>query len=304
MSTPDVIPLAGQDDLPDLPLEQPGYAAPDAIAAARQAMAGAVSAGHWRTDPSPVEQWLDGVKVLRFRPSGVPRGTILHFHGGGYRMGCPEMVGPYAAALAERCSVEVICPAYRLAPENPFPAGVKDGLAVLKALEREGSCPIILSGDSAGGGLAASLAILAVKNGTMLAGLVLLSAWLDLSVSAPGYTTNAGSDPLFSSASAGLAAELYLQGHTPPSHPLASPLFANLAGLPPTLLSVGEGEVLVDDARTMNNRLHSAGVPVTFVPVAGMDHTAVVRGLSLPGAAETFEHVTTFIEAVLETVRA
>lgn len=283
----------------DLPAERSGRAAPPAILAAREAMAGAVAAGQWRTDPPPVEAWASGVRVLRFRPAnGAVRGRVLHFHGGGYRLGAPDYAGPYAAALAERCGVEVICPAYRLAPEHPFPAGLNDGLAVLTALAGEGGPPLILSGDSAGGGLAAALAVLAVGRGVALSGLVLLSAWLDLTVSAVSYAANAATDPLFSAESASLAADLYLQGEDA-RHPFASPLFAPVEGFPPVLLSVGEGEVLFDDAVAFGKRLRAEGVEVDYAPVAGMTHTAVVRGLDLPGAAETFGRVAGFVDRVV-----
>lgn len=276
----------------DLPPERPGHAAPEAIAATRAAMAKALAAGHWATDPAPAETWIGGVRVLRFSAPGAQRGTVLHFHGGGYRQGCPEMAGPYAAALAARCGVEVLSAAYRLAPEHPFPAGVNDGLTVIGALQIAG--PLFLSGDSAGGGLAAALAVLAVERGYALAGLILHSPWLDLTVSAPSYASNGASDPLFSRESAAQAAMLYLHGQDA-RHPLASPLFAPVEGLPPVLLSVGEGEVLLDDAAAFAARLHA----VDYVPIAGMDHTAVVRGLGLPGAAETFERTAAFIDGIL-----
>ena len=176
-------------------------------------MAAAVAAGYWRTDPAPEEVQIGGVRCLRFSPSGASRGTLLHMHGGAFRIGCPEQIAPFALALAQACAVTVICPAYRLAPEHPFPAGLNDGWAVLRALAETANHPLILSGDSAGGGLAASLAALAHQAGIPLAGLALLSPWLDLSVTDPAYTTNAATDPLFSAEAAREAATLYLQGH-------------------------------------------------------------------------------------------
>ncbi|MFT3968406.1 MAG: alpha/beta hydrolase fold domain-containing protein [Sphingobium sp.] len=284
---------------PLLPPERPGHPAPPAVAAMRAGMARAVAAGQWRTDPPPVEEEIAGVRVLRFRPDRPARGRVIHFHGGGYRLGCPEIAGPYAAALAAASGVEVLCPSYRLAPEHPFPAGIRDGMTVFQELASKDGLPLILSGDSAGGGLAAALAVIWVGKPVSFCGLILLSPWLDLHVSAASYDGNAASDPLFSRAAATLAARLYLQDGTAPDHPLASPLFAPLDGWPPVLLSVGEGEVLLDDARAMHARLRAAGVDTRFAPVAGMDHVAVVRGLDLPGAAETFAGVTAFIDRIL-----
>lgn len=280
------------------PAERPGRPAPADIAARREGMAGAIAAGTWRTDPPPEELTLDGVRVLRFRPRGPARGVVLHLHGGGFRQGCPEMIGPYAAALAERCAVEVVCPAYRLAPEHPFPAGLNDAAKAYRALRREGGGPLIVAGDSAGGGLAASLTALVASQGDAPAALILLSAWLDLTVTAESYAANAASDPLFSRESAEAAAELYLQGHSP-HDPLASPLRAPLHAHPPTLVNFGEGEVLADDSRAFHAALQAAGATAELHPVAGMDHVAVTRGLTLPGAPETFAAVTGFIDRVL-----
>ncbi|CAN7396909.1 alpha/beta hydrolase fold domain-containing protein [Phenylobacterium sp. LjRoot219] len=282
-----------------LPPERAGRPAPAEVAARREGMTGAVAAGTWRTTPAPEETSLDGVRVLRFRPSGPARGLVLHLHGGGFRLGCPEMIGPYAAALAARCGVEVVCPTYRLAPEHPFPAGLNDAHTVYRALRREGARPLIVSGDSAGGGLAASLTALAAGEGAAPAGLILLSAWLDLTVSAGSYWTNAATDPLFSQESAETAADLYLQGHAS-SDPLASPLFATLEGFPPTLVSLGEGEVLADDARKFHAALQAAGVAAQLQTVAGMEHVAVTRGLTLTGAAETFERVAGFVDGLTQ----
>jgi acetyl esterase/lipase len=278
-----------------LPPERPGRSAPPDLAERRAAMAAAVEQGTWRTDPPPREEQLDGVRCLRFAPPGARRATVLHLHGGGFRLGLPEMIGAYAAALAARCSVEVVCPAYRLAPEHPYPAGLGDAWRVAQALRSESRGSLILAGDSAGGGLAAGLAALCVANGAPPAALVLLSPWLDLTVTSPAYAANAATDPLFSRESAEVAAELYLQGHSP-RDPLASPLSAAVAGFPPTLVSIGEGEVLADDGRGFDAALRAAGVPVQLCAIPGMEHVAVTRDLALPGAAETFEAVADFID--------
>ena len=190
-------------------------------------------------------------------------------------------------------------PQYRLAPEEPFPAGLNDALAALAALRDEiGDARLIVSGDSAGAGLAAAIGVLAAAGRTpRIDAIVLLSPWLDLTVSAPAYAENAA-DPLFSLASAEVAAELYLQG-LDPRHPLASPLFAPVRGFAPTLVSVGTGEVLRDDALRFHAKLVAAGVDARLSAIEGMDHVAVVRGLGLPGAAETFEAISAFIADAL-----
>jgi monoterpene epsilon-lactone hydrolase len=281
---------------PRLPTERSGYAAPGEVAARRDSMAAAVAAGAWRIDAPQQETKLAGVRVLRFPPPDRPaRGVVLHLHGGGFRIGCPEMLAPFAAALAARCEVEVICPDYRLAPEHPFPAGLADAHAVMSTLLKAGESPLILCGDSAGGALAAASTALSTMDKARPAGLVLLSAWLDLTVTSRSYDDNASSDPLFSRRSALDAAVLYLQGMSP-QDPLASPLFGPVTGFPPTLISIGQEEVLADDGRKFYMALKGAGIEVSLHAVTSMEHVAVTRNLSLKGAKETFAAVADFID--------
>jgi acetyl esterase/lipase len=184
-------------------------------------MQAAADAGAWKTAKPPLETALAGRRCLRFKPEGAPKGYMLQLHGGGFRIGRPEFESLFAEALAARCGVEVVVPQYRLAPEGPFPAGLIDAYEVLKALRAEvGDAPLIVGGDSAGAGLAASLGILCAGQDPKIDGLVLLSPWLDLRVNAQSYITNGATDPMFSTESASIAAELYLQGFDP-THPLA-----------------------------------------------------------------------------------
>lgn len=280
-----------------VPPERPGRSADPELAARRAQMQAAVDAGTWKTKAAPLETPLAGRRTLRFSPAAKPRGYVLALHGGGFRIGRPEFESLLAEALVERCGVEVVVPQYRLAPEHPFPAGLNDAVATFDALRSEiGTAPLIVMGDSAGAGLAASLGLL--RSGE-IAGLVLLSPWLDLRVSAEAYTENAASDPMFSAESASVAAELYLQGYDP-AHPLASPLLADITGFPASLISVGTGEVLRDDSLLFHQKLLAAGVECRLSAIVGMDHVAVVRGMDLPGSAETFEQVAQFINSALE----
>jgi acetyl esterase/lipase len=283
---------------PHLPRERAGYSAPADLQARRAALAASLADGNWRAGAAVEEVTLGAVRCLRFAPPGTARASVLHLHGGGFRIGSPEMEGQFVAALAARCRVEIVCPAYRLAPEHPFPAALIDALAVLTALRRSGACPLILSGDSAGGGLAASLAMLTLADTPRPRGLVLLSAWLDLTLTSPTYHSNAASDPLYSLASARVAAELYLQNH-PPTDVLASPLLGSLADFPHTLVSIGEGEVLSGDGRSFCEKLRAADVAAELCAIPGMEHVAVTRNPALQGADETFERVSDFIDRVI-----
>jgi acetyl esterase/lipase len=282
-----------------LPPLRGGRAAPPDLAERRGQMQAAVDAGAWKTARPPVETTLASLRTLRFAPGSAPRGYLLQIHGGGFRIGRPEFESFFAEALAARCGVEILVPQYRLAPEGPFPAGLTDALTALEALRDEvGETKLIVGGDSAGAGLAASLGVLSVAQGRpRIDALVLLSPWLDLRVSAETYVTNAA-DPMFSKESADIAAELYLQGFDP-THPLASPLLAPIESFPPTLISVGTGEVLYDDSRLFHDKLTALGVASELSAIDGMEHVAVVRSLEMPGAPETFAAVAEFVDRIL-----
>lgn len=283
--------------LPPLPPERSGHPLPPDLAAMRAQMAAQRDAGVYRTDPPPQEIALGRRRALRLAPE-APRGRVFHLHGGGFRNGVPEMEAPYADRLMRAAGVEVVLPEYALASDHPFPAGLNDAWAALRDYaDQAPDLPLIVSGQSAGGGLAAGLAVLAAERDLPLAGLVLIAPWLDLTVTAPSHERNRASDPLFSPESAARAAGLYLQGGDP-RHPLASPLFAPLAGLPPTFIAVGTGEVLHDDAARFHERLGEAGVPSELLAVEGMEHVAVTRDPEGVGAAETFARIVGFVNAI------
>lgn len=280
--------------------ERRGHPPDDALAAIRLAIDNARTSGALSTQPPSRETMISGVRCLSFTPSSAVRGTVIHFHGGGYRIGCPELSAQFARLLADTCAVEVVCPAYRLAPENPYPAGLNDGWAVWTALAQDAELPVILSGDSAGGGLAASLASCGHLERFRLDGLILLSPWLDLAVVNDSYGRNARSDSLFSREQAVEAAGLYLQDISA-DLPTVSPINASLAHIPATLISVGDGEVLLDDALRFHAALQRAGVAATLNCVRDMTHVAVTRGMAETGATESFDVVSRFVGQIVAT---
>jgi len=283
-----------------IPPERPGRAPEPELAALRQQMGQGVAAGMFATQVPADETPLAGHRTLRFSPEGKPRGYLLQLHGGGFRIGRPEFEGPLMERLSQRCQIATAIPQYRLAPDAPFPAGLNDALGALRALAEEaGDLPLLVGGDSAGGGLAASLGVLSQAGlAPRIDGLILLSPWLDLTVSAPSYAANAATDEMFSKDAAAAAAELYLQGFDP-THPLASPLLAELASYPPALISVGNGEVLRDDSDRVHEKLKALGTPVELSAIDGMPHVAVVLGPDRIGAAETFEAVAAFVDIIV-----
>lgn len=285
-------------EFPPLPPERDGPPLPPDLAAMREQMMAQRDSGVYRTDPPPEEFVLGRRRAFRLTPES-PRGRVFHLHGGGFRNGVPEMEAPYAERLMRATEVEVVLPEYGLASEHPFPVGLNDAWAALQAYATLApELPLIVSGQSAGGGLAASLAVLAAQNRLALAGLVLIAPWLDLTVAAPSYGANRASDPLFSAESAARAAGLYLQG-ADPRHPLASPLFAPAAGLPPTFIAVGTGEVLYDDAVRFHERLGEAGVASELLAIDGMEHVAVTRDPAGVGAAETLARIVAFVNRIV-----
>jgi acetyl esterase/lipase len=206
-----------------------------------------------------------------------PNGTILYFHGGGYRMGSPAAWANFASRLAAATGCRIVVADYRLAPEHPFPAGLTDALAVYRRLVDEDGQPPIVAGDSAGGGLAAAVALAADPKPHKA---VLLSPWVDLTVTNPAYESRM-SDQFFPRESAAEASQQYLQGHDP-EDALASPLKGDLSAFPSTLILASADECLVGDALAFQAALTDARRPVETHIVPGMTHVWPVIAPALP----------------------
>ncbi|MFN3727665.1 MAG: alpha/beta hydrolase [Allosphingosinicella sp.] len=180
--------------------------------------------------------------------------TLIFLHGGGYRMGEARTWTGLATRIAAAAGVRVIVPDYRLAPEHPFPAALRDAGAVYDALADPGAT-LFVGGDSAGGGLACSLVLAALATGAPIpAGVTLISPWLDLVPTAPSFQRCAESDKAFSAAAAADGAAQYLQGQAP-DHEFLSPLTADLTDFPPCWIAASASEVLVDQSVSFAQRL-------------------------------------------------
>jgi acetyl esterase/lipase len=253
-----------------LPARREGRAASPELVATRAQIDGAAR------DVAPPP----GIDADTVAPGGVPASALapadagapfLWLHGGGYRMGSPRAWSSFGSRLARHTATRVVLADYGLAPEHPYPGGLLDAFAAYTALAEPGE-PVLVGGDSAGGGLAVALALLCRAEGAALpTALVLLSPWADLTVTAPSYASNAEHDQMFSRASALEAVELYLQGH-PGDDPLVSPCLAELAGLPPTIVFASEHEVLRDDACSLAQRLAEGAVPTELHLVPDVPH--------------------------------
>ena len=155
---------------------------------------------------------------------------------------------------------------YRLAPEHPFPAALDDAVAAWRALGAGGIPPsrLLVAGDSAGGGLALALLLALRDAGEALpAAAIVFSPWTDLAATGASIIDNDAGDPLFHGSWVARQARFYL-ADTPPTHPLASPLYADLTGLPPLLIQASDSEVLLDDSRRLAERAMRSGVAVTL----------------------------------------
>lgn len=208
-------------------------------------------------------------------PNGASRdAAVLYLHGGAYCMGSLDSHRGLAGRIALASGVPVCTLDYRLAPEDPFPAGLEDATAAYRALLAGGTAAarLAVAGDSAGGGLVVAT-LLALRDAGVPppAAAVCLSPWVDLTQSGASYDTVGDDDPMISREEADECAAAYLAGNDP-QDPGASPLFADLSGLPPLRLEVGEVEVLLDDSLRLTDRARAAGVEVDLVRWPGMIH--------------------------------
>jgi acetyl esterase/lipase len=220
--------------------------------------------------------------------------TVVYLHGGGFRLGTAQAWTGLGNRIAQSCRARVLLVDYRLAPEYPFPAGLHDVLAVLEHAAREGD-PFVVAGDSAGGGLAAASVAACVQAGSVVpAGLVCISGWFDLTVTASTYRSKADSDVYFSRPAAEEASGAYLQGWDA-RDPVASPLFADVAGFPPTLLCASSSEVLLDDTLAFTARLAEADVAVRTVIRPGLPHAWTAVDAQSDATTSTLADIETFM---------
>lgn len=200
--------------------------------------------------------------------------AILYFHGGGYVLGSPGTHRSLLALVAEAAECPVWSMDYRLAPEHPFPAAIEDGTASYRALLETGFDPgkVVIGGDSAGGGTTVATALMSKDQGLpAAAGLMLLSPWVDLTQSGQSYRALAERDPMVTKAGLDRMTGLYMNGKEA-AHPYASPIFSDLAGLPPMLIQVGTDEVLFSDSISLAERASMAQVSVTLETWPEMFH--------------------------------
>lgn len=269
------------------------------------------SRARWTADAA-AEPLPEGVTIEALELGGVPServvhpdadgsGTFLLLHGGGYRAGNCITHRKLAAYLSQATGMEVYVPDYGLAPERPFPAGVDDAVAAYQALLGMGvpADRLVVGGDSAGGGLSAAL-LLALKDKGLpqpLCG-VLLSPWTDILCRGPSYEHNVELDPIIDPESLREAGRAYFNG-SDPEHPLVSPVGAELSGLPPLLIHVGEAETMLDDSTSYAQNAADAGVDVTLEVWPGMWHVWHQWAPDVPEAQAAIKGIGAYVRAKL-----
>jgi acetyl esterase/lipase len=201
---------------------------------------------------------------------------------------------------------DTFIPDYRLAPEHPFPAAVKDAEASYRGLVEQGTKKIALTGDSAGGNLALVLLSIATAQAGSARiapeGAVLLSPVTDLALTGESFETRAEADPYFVKSQVAGLVRSYLGGNDP-KNPLASPLYGDLAGLPPVRVHVGDDELLLDDSRRYVERAVAAGVDAKLDMWMGMPHGFVNGVGNMQAANQALRAIGTFLNDLLEGAR-
>jgi epsilon-lactone hydrolase len=217
-----------------------------------------------------------GISGWWVKPAHARKGArIIHVHGGWFNWGTAQSFRNFAGHIALSAGTDVFIPDYRLAPEHPFPAAVRDLEACYRGLVDQGATEIALTGDSAGGNLALvllSITSAQVFNGGIApVGAVVFSPVTDLALKGESFDTRAKADPYFTKSQAAGLVRSYV-GETDPKNPLLSPLYADLSGLPPIRVHVGDDEVLLDDSRRYVERAVAAGVDARLHVWIGMPH--------------------------------
>ena len=259
-------------------------------------------------DPKPID-----VKGVRFRPESLAglaveiaepdnasaAADLLYLHGGGGIAGTPRTQRKLVGAIAREANLRVWSIDYRLAPEKPYPAAVDDTVAAYRAMvERVDPRRLLLSGESGGGAIALSALLRARDAGLRLpAAVVLLCPWTDLTLSGKSTTENVGKDLLTPDFIA-MCRDAYVGTHDP-ADPQVSPLFADLHGLPPTLLQVGALDLIRDDAVRYAKAAAAAGSPTDLRIWPKVGHGFTGTGDDLPESREAIAEIAAWIRTTI-----
>ena len=236
-------------------------------------------------------------------PGSDPNRRLLYVHGGGYVIGSTATHRRLCEDIAAAAGCSILNLDYRLAPEHPFPAAVDDAIAGLQFMQENGpdgpgaAQSTFVAGDSAGGGLTLATLLAARERDVAMPNAAIgISAWTDMAVTGESITTRADADPLITDAAMiKLMAAAYVSGGNA-EDPLASPVYADYAGLPPLLLQVGDAEVLLDDTRRVTERARAAGIDVTEEVWDEMFHVWHAFAPMLPEGREAIARIGEFVK--------
>lgn len=235
-------------------------------------------------------------------PNTVKTDAILvYIHGGAYILGEPAGYHGISGNFASLLGAKVFMPDYGLAPEHPFPAAINDSLAFYKGLLDEGYAAnkILIAGESAGGALTVTVMVAARNAGLPLpAGGVSISPWANLEHTGISMTNREGLDPLCTKAGLVFMASHFLQNALP-NHPMASPVFADVTGLPPIMVQMGEAELMLTDGMRLATHLADNRVRITLEVWPHMYHAWHFLGNEQPEAQQAMENATTFMQQCL-----
>lgn len=223
--------------------------------------------------------------------------VVLYLHGGGYVIGSLNTHRSLVARIARDAQARCFSLDYRLAPENPYPAAVEDAVAAYRGLVASGTPParIVVAGDSAGGGLTlATLLSLRDAGDELPSAGVCLSPWTDLEGTGGSCTDPEIHDPMVNLPGLQQMGALYAGERI--REPLASPLYADFAGLPPLYLQVGTREMLLDDSLRVADKARAAGVPVLLEKGTGLIHVWAMFGDDVPEAADAVRNIGAFVK--------
>lgn len=227
--------------------------------------------------------------------------VVLYIHGGGYVHGGVEAYRGLTGRLAKALNARVYTPDYRQAPDFPFPTPIDDVFSAYQALLKSGIHPknLVLVGDSAGGAMVVTIMRKARDAGIPLpAAGVAISPWADLTHRGLSVTTREGIDPICSVGFLNILARDFLAGELP-THPDASPVYANVQGLAPTLIQIGENEVMLSGAIKLASHLGDARVRTTLEVWPGMFHVWHLLAGILPEADQALRNAVRFLEDAL-----
>jgi len=231
-------------------------------------------------------------------PDGAPEDRLLlYWHGGGYVVGSCKSHRPFVSHLALEAGVRALLPEYRLAPEHPFPAAIKDAVGVYRSLLEQGYEPanITIAGDSAGGGISVAMLLSLRDAGVPLPGaVVLLSPLLDLSLQGDSMRTRLDRDPWLKPDILRHVARCYCDD-AELTDPLVSPVFADASGMPPTLIQVGDDEILLSDSERFAEYMRATGGDVAIEVWPGMWHVWQMFIGLMPESRRAVERLGSFI---------